>query len=428
MKVDISQEEEFLVFKFAIEEGDRGNPNQRFTIGETDVKVEIGNCDPSNIHPDLIALCSILMCHPFVGKRLDFPLDVSNKFRQQIKKVVSRYEFITPSKKKVEPRKAPSGYRMGLAYSGGVDSTAALSLLPPDTIPVFMLRPEKGKSLYNPEAALESCKSLSEIGYDVRVVKCDVEYMRNPVGFPTDLSHAIPAILLADEMSIDSLSFGTVLESAFGIGHEEYRDYFSGSHKRFYGSILDAVGIELCLPVSGISEVGTSMIIEASPLGGFSQSCIRGKWGKPCNRCWKCCRKGLLGAAISSNRLNTEEIGLLLSSEEVRSKLSANPISHENVIEYSIQRIQENIHPKLDLLRKRVNRGTELGHLERWYGPSIDLVPQKYRRGVKERIMKFMNPMTEEEEECVVKWSMTEFIESKNTVQMGQMINDEWRQ
>ena len=99
MKVDISQEEEFLVFKFAIEEGDRGNPNQRFTIGETDVKVEIGNCDPSNIHPDLIALCSILMCHPFVGKRLDFPLDVSNKFRQQIKKVVSRYEFIAPSKK-----------------------------------------------------------------------------------------------------------------------------------------------------------------------------------------------------------------------------------------------------------------------------------------------------------------------------------------
>ena len=68
---------------------------------------------------------------------------------------------------------------MGLAFSGGVDSTAALSVLPPDTVPVFMLRPEKGKSLYNPQAALKSCNLLSEIGYDIRIVECDVEYVES---------------------------------------------------------------------------------------------------------------------------------------------------------------------------------------------------------------------------------------------------------
>jgi len=426
LKVNIAQEEEFLVFSFTIEEDDRRDSNQKFTIGDTNVKVEIGNSDLSNIHPDLIALCSILMCHPFIGKKLEFPLGVSDQFRQNFKKVVSRYEFISPCSSKVDPRTVSDGFRMGLAYSGGVDSTAALSVLPSDTVPIFMLRPERGKSLYNPEAALKSCNSLLEIGYDVKIVKCDVEYLRNPVGFPTDLSHAIPAILLADELSIDSLSFGTVLESAFGIGHEEYRDYFSGAHKRFYGSMLKSVGIDLCLPVSGISEVGTAMIVDSSPLGSFSQSCIRGKWGKPCKRCWKCCRKGLLTAALSSNRLSSKEIDLMLSSKEVREKLSSIPISHENVIEFSMQRIQKNVHPRLELLSKRVERGTELDYLERWYGPSIGLVPQKYRRGVKERIMKLMSPMTEEDEQNVENWSMTDFIESEFTIEIGSTIKEDW--
>ena len=58
-------------------------------------------------------------------------------------------------------------------------------------------------------------------------------------------------------------------------------------------SLLKSVGIELSLPVSGISEVGTSIIVNSGPLGQFSQSCIRGEWGKPCKRCWKCCRKAV---------------------------------------------------------------------------------------------------------------------------------------
>jgi len=414
LRVGIDKEGTQLVFKFTLEEEDRGEPTGKFSIGEKIVKVSIGDLEIGDIHPDLIALSSVLMCHPFVGKKLDFPLEISDEFGKNINKVVSRYDFISTSNHVVEPRKAARSFRMGLAFSGGVDSTAALSVLPADTVPVFMLRPGRKKSLYNPEAALESCNLLSEIGYDVRIVECDVEYLRNPVGFPTDLAHAIPAILLADELSIDALSFGTVLESAFGIGHQSFRDYFSGSHKRFYGSLFESVGISLTLPISGISEVGTSIIVNSSPLGQFSQSCIRGGWGKPCNRCWKCCRKGLLSSALYSNKLNDLEVDEMFSSEEVRGKISAIPISHENVIEYSLQRINSEGNQIIDLLKNRVDRGSKLDHLERWYGPSIDLVPGKYRREVKEKILRFMEEMTEAEEEEIRDWSMTEFIQTEN--------------
>ena len=424
LKVGISKEGTRLVFRFSLEEGDRENPTNNFSIGVKTVKVELGEFEIDNIHPDLIALSSVLICHPFVGKELEFPMEVSEEFSMNINRVVSRYDFIAPSHSIIQKRRTPENFRMGLAFSGGVDSTAALSILPPDTVPVFMLRPEKGKSLYNPRAALKSCKFLSEIGYDIRIVECDVEYVRDPVGFPTDLAHAIPAILLADELSIDALSFGTVLESAFGIGHESFRNYFTGSHNRFYGSLLKSVGIELSLPVSGISEVGTSIIVNSGPLGQFSQSCIRGEWGKPCKRCWKCCRKGLLDSALSSNLMANKEIDWMFSSEEVRRKISSIPISHENVIEYSLQRLKTGNHEVINSLGNRVNRGSNLEYLERWYSPSIDLVPEKYRRGVRERILSFIDLMGEEEEGEIIGWDMTEFIQSRFVIESTSKLKE----
>ncbi len=104
----------------------------------------------------------------------------------------------------------------------------------------------------------------------------------------------------------------------------------------------------------------------------------------------------------------------MFSSEEVRGKISAIPISHENVIEYSLQRINSEGNQIIDLLKNRVDRGSKLDHLERWYGPSIDLVPGKYRREVKEKILRFMEEMTEAEEEEIRDWSMTEFIQTEN--------------
>ena len=351
---------------------------------------------------------------------------MSEGFEETVKRIISRYEFKPKSGVKVQSRTTGANYRMGVAYSGGVDSTAALSVLPEDSVPVFMLRPSRGKSLYDPSAALESCRLLKEVGYDVRVVECDVEFIREPVGFPTDLSHAIPSILLADEICIDSLAFGTVMESAFGIGHEKFRDYWNGSHWKLYSTLLGAVAIDLCLPVSGVSEVGTAIIVNSNPLGEFSQSCIRGKWDKPCKRCWKCCRKGLLGSALGLVSLNSEELGLMLSSDDVRNKLSSIPISHENVIEYSLQRIEEGLHPNLPFLRKRIERGSDLRFLECWFEPSSDFIPKKYRRKVCEKIKNLLRTMDQREEELVRNWDMVAFYESSETKDFAKMVSENW--
>ena len=422
MRVEVDREGEEVVFTFTTQEDDKKRPSDRYELGKKVVRVGIDSATSKEIHPDLIALSVILMCHPFVGSELHFPLGVSKRFKDTMSKVVSRYNFISPDNEAIEPRGAKENYFPGLAYSGGVDSTAALSVMPRKTVPIFMNRPLNGKTLYNPEAALTSCKLLKELGFDAKIVDCDVEYMRNPVGFPTDLSHSIPAILLADYLMLDSISFGTVMESAFGIGHEKFRDYGSGSHWRFYGSIFKAAGIPIGMPVSGVSEVGTSIIAGLSPLGWLSQSCIRGTWNNPCENCWKCCRKGLLNEALGMDEIGRSGISRLFTSNEVQKKVSCLPISHENVIEYAIQKLGDMGGDTFSLIRDRIDRGTNLEFLERWYSPSIDYVPEKYRREIKERILSYLRPMGKKQEVFVEKWDMSDFLEEESTKKKSDSI------
>ena len=71
--------------------------------------------------------------------------------------------------------------------------------------------PDKGGSLYSKDAALHSVAKLSQLGYDCHIVECDLESIREPIGFPTDLSNGVPTILLASKLNIFGIAYGTVL-------------------------------------------------------------------------------------------------------------------------------------------------------------------------------------------------------------------------
>ena len=81
------------------------------------------------------------------------------------------------------------------------------------------------------------------MGYDVQVISTNLEYIRTPVGFPTDLANAIPAILLSEFLNLDSLAFGTIMESGFGLGHSKFIDYGRGAHWRFYSTLFGSLSL-----------------------------------------------------------------------------------------------------------------------------------------------------------------------------------------
>lgn len=414
MKVSISQVGEVISFNLSPEKSDIDHiQTSNIRLAENVTRINLQGIDVEDIHPDFIGLATILICHPFVGKELILPVKVSKFFFDEVNKVLSKYKIISEIDERITPYKPPIRSRPGLAFSGGADSSAALSVMPGNTVPIFMNRPMKRWSMYDSDAPLSNCKLLREIGYDVQIIDCDVEYLRKPVGFPSDLAHAIPSILLSEVLGLDSIAFGTVLESAYGIGHEKFKNYPEGAHRRFFGSLLNAVGLELCLPVGGISEVGTLIINHKSPLGEFSQSCIRGKKGYPCSKCWKCFRKGMLSSALLGTEFDIKNY--TVKNKEVKEKLSAYPISHENVLVFSIQNLKNREDKNLQLLRDRIDSGLDLDFLKRWYSPSLELVPEKYRITVEKKIDEFLDVMTSKEERILENWDMEDFLLKNST-------------
>lgn len=425
-KVEIREDGEYIFFNLEPDEHDLDHlSSSKISLVKNDAKIKLGNIKLSEIHPDLIGLSTILMCHQFIGKSLYLPLDVSLGFLEGANSVLSKYKIVSESDPEIIANTPSPRSRPGLAFSGGADSCAALAVMPGNTVPIFMHRPMSENSIYDSEAPLKSCEELKEVGYDVKIIECDLEYLRDPIGFPSDLANAIPAILLSQSMGLDSIAFGTVMESAYGIGHEKYIDYEKGSHWKFYGNLFNLAGIEMCLPVAGISEVGTAMIGNQSPFGEFSQSCIRGKWHKPCLRCWKCFRKELLAISLEDDKVvNLKD---MLKSSEVQIRLSSYPISHENVIIYSIQNINIKNYPNLRILRNRIDTSIDLTILRKWYSKSLIFIPKKWKNSIRSKILYYLEQMTSDEEEVLLNWNMVPFLKLDTTKQAHSKLTSSWQ-
>ena len=92
MKTSVSYDLERIIFHFEKDEFDDETIRKlKFSMSEEDVYVELNGAIVEEIHPDIIALCTILLCNPFVGKELHFPLPISREFYDSANSVISRF-------------------------------------------------------------------------------------------------------------------------------------------------------------------------------------------------------------------------------------------------------------------------------------------------------------------------------------------------
>lgn len=405
MIVDIKCHGDLLRFIFMVEEGDRIEPSEKFRMGKNECffRLPVG-ISINRIHPDHIALVSLMLCFPFIGERILFPRGISKEFHDAAR-VISRFS-VGPIDENISPYCSPESSKPALALSGGVDSVTALAVMPKETVSFFLDRPIKRGSLYDKDAAHTSCKELEKLGNNVVMIETDLEYLREPVGFPVDVANSSPAILLAGEFSVDSIAFGTIMESAYGIGHRSYRHYPTGSHNRLWGTLFQAVGLPLNLVVAGMSEVATSKIMIEHEIGPLSQSCIRGKWKSPCLNCWKCFRKSLLDSTLRKEEIDDDYLDKLFNIEEAKRHLEGFPIKHENVLTYICERY-EGDHKLMSLLKRRVGaEKSDLKWLESWNPESIELIIPKYRDEVVSKIVRLIPTMDDSQINKMKKWDM----------------------
>ena len=272
---------------------------------------------------------------------------------------------------------------------------------------VFMLRSERDfRTLYDSDAAIESCRQLSRLGFQVHMIESDFEYLRDPVGFPTDLSVSTPAILLAESRGFESIAFGTILESAYGTSGKKFRNYSESSHFRLWAALFEAAGLGYSLPVAGVSEVGSSKLCRDKAIGRVHQSCIRGKWGLPCNNCWKCFRKITLMSALEEGQFPPLSIEMIHKSKEVRLRLTEDrPIKHEGVLAFALSRVQGG-GKAVEALRS-LTRADQLNvdWMEHWYPRSIELIDEDYREYTVSKLLKSLGKMNENHISHLEAWS-----------------------
>ncbi len=413
MEVQFSVEGRHLTLHFIPDEEDLLREGAQ-RIANLSAHVElVKEAEIGDVHPDHLALIGILLSHPFVANQLELGVSVSERFREGIS-TIRRYAVCFETQR-VEPYVATEGSRPGLAFSGGVDSAAALLLMPETTVPVFLDRPqqESKRTLYDKSAAYACLDEVERLGWHVVRSSCDLEFLRSPVGFPTDMATAVPLLANANLLNLDSTAYGTIMESAYRVGHAKSRQYMTSAHHRLWGPAFHGAGLPLNLPVAGLSEVMTTKIVMHSELHETARSCIRGAFPKTCENCWKCFRKALVERRHRGSRVTNKEMQRWMQVREVQAKLSAHPISHENVLAWALQGDNIESGVKDELLARTEGHIRDMAPFERWLGGASAALHEPYREHTIQRIASFCTPMHPEEEQALIAHEMSNWLTSE---------------
>ncbi|MGC5585392.1 DUF6395 domain-containing protein [Ornithinimicrobium sp. W1665] len=367
---------------------------------------------PGGVHPDLLVVAALLCARPWVPRRRRFSCSVPAS-RELAEALRAGPRLRLANVGTGTPRHAPADGRPGLCFSGGTDSVAALALMPATTCSYHLARRapagERRSTLMDGRAALESCEVLRRQGRAVRVVPSDVEYLADPVGFPHDLTTAVPLLLHADADRLDAVAWGAPLEATYRLQRGRYRDYAQSPFVAEWGPVLAALGLAVCVPVAGVSELVTSTIVATHPVGRAAQSCVRGpRLGRPCGRCPKCARKTLLASTISGAWPSDRVLERQWRGTESRQHLLAEPMKVEPVLAHCAHRyLADGGTSELMRLVAAKAGPDPRTWLARSYEPALDLIPARYRALITEQVHRYAIPMSAEQEAAVRGYDVT---------------------
>jgi uncharacterized protein DUF6395 len=357
------------------------------------------------LHSDVQALACAFLVLPFIGRRLVVRRPVSRAFAEVFEEVTSIR--VGPVDDALEPARAPAEGRPGLAFSGGIESTAAAILLP-DPVLVHHRRARtsplqwRGYQPWSPthaDASLRACAAMTERGYEVHVVASDLEYLTAPTG-RAHQAIATPVLLLSASLGLDAVAVGPTLGATFGIGHGAFVD--AGHQWHNLTRLYEAAGLSYLTPVSGLTEIGTTRIVIDAGLQATASSCGRGSV-IPCRACVKCLRKGLVTAMLTGDTDPDIELDHVLASPTVIRALTQRPIHLESIYAWACSKYTGNLAAMRALCA--VVGGHETGWNERFFALAMNRIPARYRRVLEARITAHVQPMTGTEIGLVRAWA-----------------------
>ena len=279
------------------------------------------------------------------------------------------------------PTRTP-GTRPGLALSCGIDSVAALLLMPENTVALHHRRPFKSMLKHsNADITLNALKKMNK--WTINSIISDHEVLRTsmnkPIGFSTDFATCAHLILLADYYDLDSIAMGMPIDNTYLRKGAQFRNFEQEKFVwRYWSRIFDSIGLSYNSPLAGVSQAGALKIVKSSGLDKYVNSCLRGKDGNGCGTCWKCFHKnGVLGRPFDA------------TAGEINVFLQKRPLNTAVHVTWVIQKFDLfELVPDLKYLKT-----LDLSWWENYYPPALELLPKKYREQQKNAIEQYLKPM-----------------------------------
>jgi hypothetical protein len=306
----------------------------------------------------------IIFHHPGMDVFWNVPLD----FEMPSLPILSLAEYILLQPHGVKVDIVPEsrhreGRAIAVAYSGGVDSTAAVELLP-GSIPIYTKVRQKGQ--HRLENALLALDEVNGIAVESNYDEFSLLFGKKSGYFGLG-GFTITCVLFSEYYSLKTICDGNVLETA-------YLHSPSGHGTRYnlrdQGKIFNAfnlVGLNYAMPCAGLTEVSTTKIAESYH---FAMGCMRGFGGRPCYKCMKCYRKGALqGKPIPTN-------------PEVEKKFSGNIIPMLPSLLWARDKHGLS-HPKLNCITKNID------WVDKWYPKSKEFMPHDMTQAIRGQLIRY---------------------------------------
>lgn len=356
-------------------------------------------------HPDLRALAAWMIVQPWGTRRVRFDRPVSAGFSEAIQ--AGWGVAAGPVDPDLAPRVA--GPVAGLCYSGGYDSMAVSTMLPPETPHMFFRRvphprvPNRASHV-QPDAAQRLVGQAGLRGRRVSVVRSDLEYLTLPFPMlPTWPCFAVGLTLLADRLDLGAIAFGTVLESRFLNNGVK----FATAGPSPWARPFVAAGVPMLRPAAGMTEVLTLRQASRSDLADLARSCLLGSAQGPCLACAKCLRKELIVAALHRRRLPAELRRRIPATHRVAVELldGEPPFYFQDMLEYGLARANVS-GTWLVRVRDQLPATIEgTAWAEHYYRPALELeVPAPWRPAIERLVADGIGFMTPDEVAVVQGW------------------------
>ena len=304
-------------------------------------------------HVDLLRLVAEILLYPW-----------HNQARQEFEKTRSK------------------GTIPALSFSAGTDSTAAAMIMPEETILGYHRR--SVDSILDHRNAERLLSHFESIGRPVVDISSNHELIRTykfkQIGFSTDFACASHLILLSDFYDLGAIAFGMPLDNSYLWKGRKFRKFEQTDYFQYWSQRFADAGLDLLLPIVGVSEAGCLLICEKTGISEFMNSCLRGDGKTGCGKCWKCFHKnGPLGRDID---IHAREIQTFLNRSPMPTATHALWALKEMNLEHETPHLAELLHKDFSWWTK-------------YYPPSEILHPPEWKQHINQKVLQYVEIMEE---------------------------------